>query len=86
MNASGTSVDGDGIHLTVAHKKEWSYGFKPDNQTVLPPCYLESPYDYQRESRTTLTQPARCDLSVGCSLGVFPENWICQPNHPMNRP
>uniref|UniRef100_UPI002B493D36 hypothetical protein n=1 Tax=Aeromonas hydrophila TaxID=644 RepID=UPI002B493D36 len=24
---------GDGIHLTVAHKREWSYGFKPDNKT-----------------------------------------------------
>ncbi|MGR6756397.1 hypothetical protein ACU6QO_01110, partial [Aeromonas veronii] len=23
---------GDGIHLTVAHKREWSYGFKPDNK------------------------------------------------------
>ncbi|WP_439836371.1 hypothetical protein, partial [Aeromonas enteropelogenes] len=27
------SVYGDGIHLTVAHKREWSYGFKPDNKT-----------------------------------------------------
>ncbi|MFQ2716628.1 hypothetical protein ACK3YJ_17265, partial [Aeromonas caviae] len=26
-------VYGDGIHLTVAHKREWSYGFKPDNKT-----------------------------------------------------
>ncbi len=25
---------GDGIHLTVAHKREWSYGFKSDNKTV----------------------------------------------------
>ncbi|WP_421171338.1 hypothetical protein, partial [Aeromonas dhakensis] len=25
-------VYGDGIHLTVAHKREWSYGFKPDNK------------------------------------------------------
>ncbi|MBL0447169.1 hypothetical protein JD509_17055, partial [Aeromonas veronii] len=40
---------GDGIHLTVAHKREWSYGFKPDNKTVPLPCYLESPYDHQRE-------------------------------------
>ena len=23
---------------------------------------------------------ARCDLSVGCSLGAFPENWRRQPN------
>lgn len=28
------AVYGDGIHLTVAHKREWSYGFKPDNKTV----------------------------------------------------
>ncbi|MFM5820949.1 hypothetical protein, partial [Aeromonas sanarellii] len=42
-------VYGDGIHLTVAHKREWSYGFKPDNKTVPLPCYLESPYDHQRE-------------------------------------
>ncbi|MFM4963228.1 hypothetical protein ACEUBT_05655, partial [Aeromonas bivalvium] len=40
---------GVGIHLTVAHKREWSYGFKPDNKTVPLPCYLESPYDHQRE-------------------------------------
>ncbi len=33
----------DGIHLTVAHKWEWSYGVKPDNKTVPLPCYLESP-------------------------------------------
>ena len=32
---------GDGIHLTIAHKREWSYGFKPDNKTVPLPCYLE---------------------------------------------
>ncbi|MGL6288880.1 GAF domain-containing protein, partial [Aeromonas hydrophila] len=32
-------VYGDGIHLTVAHKREWSYGFKPDNKTVPLPCY-----------------------------------------------
>ncbi|BBT66154.1 hypothetical protein WP8S18E04_15380 [Aeromonas caviae] len=44
---------GDGIHLTVAHKREWSYGFKPDNKTVPLPCYLESPYDHQRESSTS---------------------------------
>ncbi|MGN4992685.1 hypothetical protein [Aeromonas sp. 97A] len=50
---------GDGIHLTVAHKREWSYGFKPDNKTVPLPCYLESPYDHQRESSTSQTQPAR---------------------------
>ncbi|WP_368226972.1 hypothetical protein, partial [Aeromonas sp. R1-1] len=31
-------VYGDGIHLTVAHKREWSYGFKPDNKTVPLPC------------------------------------------------
>ncbi len=31
---------GDGIHLTVVHKREWSYGFKPDNKTVPLPCYL----------------------------------------------
>ena len=37
---------GDGIHLTVAHKREWSYGFKPDNKTVPLPCYPESPYDH----------------------------------------
>ena len=49
---------GDGIHLTVAHKREWSYGFKPDNKTVPLPCYLESPYDHQRESSTSQTQPA----------------------------
>ncbi|HDZ8839976.1 TPA: IS3 family transposase [Aeromonas veronii] len=24
--------------------------------------------------------PARCALSVGCSLGAFPENWRLQPN------
>ncbi|MEN9534402.1 MAG: hypothetical protein RIQ83_3626, partial [Pseudomonadota bacterium] len=42
-------VYGDGIHLTVAHKREWSYGFKPDNKTVPLPYYLESPYDHQRE-------------------------------------
>lgn len=47
------SVYGDGIHLTVAHKREWSYGFKPDNKTVPLPCYLESPYDHQRESSTS---------------------------------
>ncbi|WP_236663901.1 hypothetical protein, partial [Aeromonas dhakensis] len=40
---------GDSIHLTVAHKREWSYGFKPDNKTVPLPCYPESPYDHQRE-------------------------------------
>ena len=44
---------GDGIHLTVAHKREWSYGFKPDNKTVPLPCYPESPYDHQRESSTS---------------------------------
>jgi hypothetical protein len=44
---------GDGIHLTIAHKREWSYGFKPDNKTVPLPCYLESPYDHQRESSTS---------------------------------
>ncbi len=47
------SMYGDGIHLTVAHKREWSYGFKPDNKTVPLPCYLESPYDHQRESSTS---------------------------------
>ena len=46
-------VYGDGIHLTVAHKREWSYGFKPDNKTVPLPCYPESPYDHQRESSTS---------------------------------
>ena len=44
---------GDDIHLTVAHKREWSYGFKPDNKTVPLPCYLESPYDHQQESVRT---------------------------------
>ncbi len=24
--------------------------------------------------------PPSCDLSVGCSLGAFPENWRRQPN------
>ena len=48
-----TNMYGDGIHLTVAHKREWSYGFKPDNKTVPLPCYLESPYDHQRESSTS---------------------------------
>ncbi|MFM4772818.1 hypothetical protein, partial [Aeromonas caviae] len=50
--AFGYRIDnlyGDGIHLTVAHKREWSYGFKPDNKTVPLPCYPESPYDHQRE-------------------------------------
>ena len=32
------SMYGDGIHLTVAHEREWSYGFKPDNKTVPLPC------------------------------------------------
>jgi len=45
---------GDGIHLTVAHKTEWSYGLKPDNKTVPLPCYLDSPYDHQRESSTVV--------------------------------
>ena len=56
---AGLFVYGDGIHLTVAHKREWSYGFKPDNKTVPLPCYPESPYDHQRESSTSQTQPAR---------------------------
>ncbi|ATP90244.1 hypothetical protein VI35_07995 [Aeromonas caviae] len=50
---SKPSLYGDGIHLTVAHKREWSYGFKPDNKTVPLPCYPESPYDHQRESSTS---------------------------------
>ncbi len=40
---------GGSIHLTIPLKREWSYGFKPDNKTVPLPCYLESPYDHQRE-------------------------------------
>ena len=28
-NAPELRLYGDGIHLTVAHKREWSYGFKP---------------------------------------------------------
>ena len=32
-------INGDGIHLTVAPQREWSYGFKPDNKTV-PPTVL----------------------------------------------
>ncbi|WP_263975066.1 IS3 family transposase [Aeromonas jandaei] len=59
MSRRGNCLYGDGIHLTVAHKREWSYGFKPDNKTVPLPCYLESPYDHQRESSTSQTQPAR---------------------------
>ena len=43
----------------VVHGREWSYGFKPDNKTVPLPCYPESPYDHQRESSTSQTQPAR---------------------------
>ncbi|MGU5664158.1 hypothetical protein ACV1D3_19345, partial [Aeromonas sanarellii] len=31
-NQSLVYLYGDGIHLTVAHKREWSYGFKPDNK------------------------------------------------------
>ncbi|MGN5170941.1 hypothetical protein [Aeromonas sp. 102P] len=27
-----------------------------------------------------LSQLTSCDLSVGCSLGAFPENWRHQPN------
>ncbi|MFM5271900.1 hypothetical protein ACEUAK_16535, partial [Aeromonas veronii] len=49
LNGDPLRLYGDGIHLTVAHKREWSYGFKPDNKTVPLPCYLESPYDHQRE-------------------------------------
>ncbi|MGE6132785.1 hypothetical protein, partial [Aeromonas salmonicida] len=49
LSLAQLDVYGDGIHLTVAHKREWSYGFKPDNKTVPLPCYLESPYDHQRE-------------------------------------
>ena len=49
----------DGIHLTVAHRREWSYGFKPDNKTAPLPYYLESPYDHLRESRTSQAQPAK---------------------------
>ena len=53
MGWRGRRLYGDGIHLTVAHKREWSYGFKPDNKTVPLPCYPESPYDHQRESSTS---------------------------------
>jgi len=43
---------GDGVHLTVTHKREWSYGFILDNKVLLP-CDLELPYDQQREISTS---------------------------------
>ena len=65
---------GDGIHLTVAHKREWSYGFKLDNKTVPLPCYPESPYDHQRESSTSQTQPAREGANKSYGTRAFTGN------------
>ena len=61
----------DGIHLTVAHKREWSYGFKPDNKTVPLPCYLEPLYDHQRESTRRKPSLLELDKLPGCK-GAHP--------------
>ncbi len=58
MDQDKLKVYEDGIYLIVANKREWSYSFKPDNKTVPLPCYLESPYDHQRESSASQTLPA----------------------------
>ena len=48
---------GDEIHLTIAHKREWPYGFKTDNKTV-PPGVIRS------HRMTTNEKVARRKLSL----------------------
>lgn len=54
--------------------------------TAVPPLRGKTlPHEYLVCSQMLGADPpraaaARCDLSVGCSFGAYPENWRRQPN------
>ncbi|VXA87455.1 hypothetical protein AERO8C_50199 [Aeromonas veronii] len=69
----GISLYGDAIHLTVAYKREWSCGFKPDNKTVplpagsratalssgcIEPCWMNT--SVSRGERLGMSRWSRC--------------------------
>lgn len=75
--------DEKGLYLEIspAGGRWWRLKFRFDGKEkrlslgVYPDVSLASARERRDEARKLL---ANCDLSIGCSLGTYPENWGCE--------
>ncbi len=81
-------VYGDGIHLTIAHKREWSHGFKSDNKRLCPSYVLHGAPQRLMQTIGYIPLPSIA-LQHPAPTQIIPQvmhRYPVEPAHPLFQP